>query len=129
MYKNKEISRFCISGVLLFLLEYILVVSLSRLMPLGVANTLAFWITSVASYFVNQSYVFKSNEKSWKIVCCFFLLLFLGGMLNTFVTMICVPLTGLFVSKIMSTGTVMIYNYMTRSMLFHGRIKEVLLHG
>ena len=129
MYKKKEISRFCISGVLLFLLEYILVVSLSRLMPLGVANALAFWITSVASYFVNQSLVFKSNEKSWKSFCYFFLLLFIGGVLNTFVTTLFVSITNLFVSKVIATGIVMIYNYITRSILFHGRIKEVLLHG
>ena len=123
----KQILRFGIVGVIAFVIDYGLMVSFVEIIHMNyiVACSISFTISTIVNYLLSMSIVFISNKKFNKYIefLVFLILSLLGLVINGVLMVIFVDLLGIYylLSKILVTGIVMIYNYMSRKIILERR--------
>ena len=117
-----QLVKFGIVGVLATLLEWGIFYILTNIIHIhyGISTAIAFLISTVFNYYLSVKYVFDvDQEKSKKrnfIIFVIFSIIGLG--LNELILFICIEKINLYnmIGKIIATGIVMIFNFMTRKL-------------
>ena len=115
-----QLVKFGIVGVLATLIEWGIFYILTNIIHIhyGVSTAIAFLISTVFNYYLSVKYVFDvDKEKSKKrnfIIFVIFSIIGLG--LNELILYICIEKIHLYnmIGKIIATGIVMIFNFITR---------------
>ena len=126
MTKYKKIllqfSRFGIVGFLSTLLEWVIFYILTNIIHIhyGISTAISFLISTVFNYYLSVKYVFDVNqEKSKKRNFIIFVIFSIMGLgLNELILFICIEKINLYnmIGKVISTGIVMIFNFITRKL-------------
>lgn len=122
----KQIFRFLIVGGLAFIVDYSVLWALAG--PLGVnylaASALSFSVSVIFNYVLSSIWVFDCTVSGNKIgeFLAFVALSVVGLLLNLAIMWIAVDIMGIhyLVAKIVSTGIVMVYNFISRKTIFRG---------
>lgn len=117
-----QLVKFGIVGVLATLLEWGIFYILTNIVHIhyGISTAIAFLISTVFNYYLSVKYVFDvDQEKSKKrnfIIFVIFSIIGLG--LNELILFICIEKINLYnmIGKIIATGIVMIFNFVTRKL-------------
>lgn len=117
-----QLVKFGIVGVLATLLEWGIFYILTNIIHIhyGISTAIAFLISTVFNYYLSVKYVFDvDQEKSKKrnfIIFVIFSIIGLG--LNELILFICIEKINLYnmIGKIIATGIVMIFNFITRKL-------------
>ena len=117
-----QLVKFGIVGVLATLLEWVIFYILTNIIHIhyGISTAIAFLISTIFNYYLSVKYVFDvDKEKSKKrnfIIFVIFSIIGLG--LNELILFICIEKINLYnmIGKIIATGIVMIFNFITRKL-------------
>lgn len=118
-----QIFRFGIVGVISFLIDYSIFWILHDQMSVYYlfANACSFSISVIVNYILNLKFVFQSSENSNKTkeFITYIILNIIGLGFNQFIMKVCVGYLRItpMISKIIATGIVMIYNFISRKIL------------
>ena len=120
----KQIFNFGIVGIICFVIDYSLMLVFVELLHMDylIACALAFAISTIFNYFLSMKYVFNvTNKMDKKVEFIFFVTMATIGLVLTeifmflFVEKINIRYT---ISKICVTAIVMLYNFITRKIMF-----------
>ena len=118
---RKEIWRFCTTGGFCFLLEYALLIALVELYGWDYwwAAGTAFTFSTVVNLIMCQRYVFNTGKTNARKTSLFIGSSIAGLVLHQIFMYLFIDVCGLFymVSKILSTGLVTIWNYITKKLI------------
>ena len=122
-----QLFKFGIVGVLATLLEWILFYVLTNIIHIhyGISTAIAFLISTIFNYYLSVKYVFDvDKEKSKKrnfIIFVIFSIIGLG--LNELILWISIEKLHIYnmIGKIIATGIVMIFNFITRKLFLEKR--------
>lgn len=126
----KQIVKFGMVGVGSTLLDYGLMLLFKEIIGFHylLSSTLSYGISLVFNYFASMNYVFEGKEEiSRKKEFLIFTVLCLMGMgLNQLVLWIIVEYAGIDyrISKVLATGVVMVWNFVTRKLFLERKEKE-----
>lgn len=118
-----QIFRFGIVGVISFLIDYSIFWILHDQMSVYYlfANACSFSISVIVNYILNLKFVFQSSENSNKTkeFITYIILNIIGLGFNQLIMKVCVGYLRItpMISKIIATGIVMIYNFISRKIL------------
>ena len=128
----KQIFNFGIVGVICFIIDYVLMISLIELAHMNylIACAIAFTVSTIVNYFLSMKFVFDSskNNMSQKTELAIFIIMAIVGLgltelfMTIFVETFNIHYT---LSKIIVTGIVMVYNFITRKIVFEKGRNEV----
>lgn len=118
-----QIIKFGIVGVLCFLIDYGVMVFLTEICRMNylLSSTISFSVSVVVNYILSVCYVFNKRQKKGKrSFFLFFIFSVVGLGLNAAIMWGMVDLLEVYymISKIVATGIVMVYNFVTRKLLF-----------
>jgi len=138
-----QIMRFGIVGVLAFLIDYGIFVLLANVLDVYylVANFFGFTISLIFNYLMSMKFVFSRKEGAdkKKEFVAFCILSVIGLGINELIILACVDgiylhsvkLQGIFdigiakqAGKIIATGIVMVYNFISRKIFIEGKSTE-----
>lgn len=126
----RQILNFGIVGILCFIVDYIIMLLLVELIKLDylIACGIAFTVSTIVNYFLSMKYVFyKSNKMDKKVEFIFFSIMAIIGLVLTEILMFfCVESINIHytISKVIATAIVMIYNFITRKIMFERKGKS-----
>ena len=116
----KQLFGFGIVGIICFIIDYGLMIILTEVVGLTylVSCALSFIISTIVNYILSMRYVFESKENVNKTVefILFVIMSTIGLGLTEFLMFLAVDKLNIcyMISKIVVTGIVMIYNFVTR---------------
>lgn len=119
-----QIFKFGIVGVICFLIDYLLMIFITIVLGIDyiISCAVSFVVSNVVNYKLSMKYVFKTNdENSQKFsFISFFIMSVVGLLLTELFMLLFVELLSLHysISKIVVSGIVMIYNFITRKIFF-----------
>lgn len=119
----KQIVKFGFTGGISFIVDYSVLVFLTEVLGLNylVSNCLSFIISVIVNYILSMKFVFKSvnNNKVFDFIV-FIILSAVGLGLNSLIMFICTDYIGIYymISKIGATGVVMIFNFVSRKVVY-----------
>ena len=118
----KQIIRFLFVGGTAFLIDAGILIILSNKIGINylIANTISFTVSVIYNYILSMKFVFDvKNAKSKSAFIQFVILSVIGLLINEGIMHVCVEIItlSLFISKIIATGIVMIYNFVSRKIL------------
>lgn len=115
-----QIFKFVIVGGIATLIDFILLFVFKELIHLQVivSNTLSFCISLIYNYIASVKWVFDVNrEKDPKKNFLIFLIFSIIGLaINDFIMYLLINKLSTFISKIIATAIVMVFNFITRKM-------------
>ena len=126
----KQVIKFGIVGVISTLLDYGLMVLFTEVFSVHylLSSTLSYAISLVFNYLASMKYVFHSKEgmSRAKEFILFTVLCLMGMGLNQLVLWLIVERLGIDyrISKILATGVVMVWNFVTRKIFLEEKKKE-----
>lgn len=112
-----QLFKFGISGIICFIIDYICLYLFSHLFNYLISAAIAYIISTIFNYLLSIHYVFNSKENSKiKEIIIFILLSIIGLFLTEFCMYLFTDICNFYymLSKIFSTATVMIFNFVTR---------------
>ena len=118
----KKIINFGLVGVVATAIEYVLLIILKEIFKIDVlsASGIAFTISLVFNYILSIKYVFidKKEMSKTKEMTGFFITALIGLGINQLMMYILVNMVNIYYlfAKVVSTGTVMIWNFVSRHM-------------
>lgn len=124
---QRQIILFGFVGGICFLIDYGIMVALTELCGVDylISSGIAFTVAVIVNYLLSMRLVFASDPEKNKIIECgsFVILSVIGLALNQILMAFFVELCGVFymLAKIVVTGIVMIYNFVTRKFLLETR--------
>lgn len=116
----KQLFGFGIVGIICFIIDYGLMIILTEVVGLTylVSCALSFIISTIVNYILSMRYVFESKENVNKTVefILFVIMSTIGLGLTELLMFLAVDKLNIYymISKIVVTGIVMIYNFVTR---------------
>lgn len=116
----KQLFGFGIVGIICFIIDYGLMIILTEVIGLTylVSCALSFIISTIVNYILSMRYVFESKENVNKTVefILFVIMSTIGLGLTELLMFLAVDKLNIYymISKIVVTGIVMIYNFVTR---------------
>lgn len=122
----KQLFRFGIIGIVCFLLDYIVMIILTERCGLNylLSAGISFSISVIANYILSMQFVFVSKKDLKKTTefTVFIFLSVIGLGINELLMWCAVEWLGLFYmfAKIIVTGIVMVYNFVSRKLLLDG---------
>ena len=126
----EQFFKFGIVGVICFIIDYGLMIALTELagVPYLISCGISFSVSVVVNYILSMRYVFSSKKDAdRKKEFALFVLLSISGLLLTELLMWLFA-AGLginyMIAKIITTGIVMIYNFITRKLLLEERTPQ-----
>lgn len=115
-----QIFKFIIVGGIATLIDFILLFVFKEIVHLQViiSNTLSFCISLIYNYIASVKWVFDVNrEKDPKKNFLIFLIFSIIGLaINDFIMYLLINKLSTFISKIIATAIVMVFNFITRKM-------------
>ncbi len=120
-----EVFRFLVVGGGCFLLEYVLLYTLTEYVgfdPL-VSAPIAFTISLVVNYILCVYVVFHAEHQSTTQAVLFLVTSVMGLGINQLVMWACIDILGIWYmfSKVVASAIVMIWNYFTKRYILHGK--------
>ena len=126
----KQIFKFGIVGVICFIFEYIMYRLFKSFMSLYIALVISFTLSTILNYLLSLKFVFDSKRTNKKKEFIVFVILSIGGLLLNEICMylgveIIYAYIANFISKsfaenysfkFITTGIVMVYNFITRKL-------------
>ena len=122
----QQLFRFGIIGIVCFLLDYIVMIILTERCGLNylLSAGISFSISVIANYILSMQFVFVSKKDLKKTTefTVFIFLSVIGLGINELLMWCAVEWLGLFYmfAKIIVTGIVMVYNFVSRKLLLDG---------
>lgn len=123
----EQIIKFGFVGAVAFLIEYGILILLTDVFGIYylVSSVIAFTVSVIFNYYASVRWVFtvRKKQQTSQQLAVFIILSVIGLLINTLVMWL---LTGIFgmdyrISKILATGVVMVYNFITRKMFLEER--------
>ena len=115
-----EFIRFCIVGVITFVIDYGLLYVLTERFGYSylISSGIAFTVAVLINYVLCLFYVFKNSRNGIKQISIFVLTSIIGLLLNQICMWLFVEIFGFYymLAKIGTTGIVMIWNFVTKRM-------------
>lgn len=125
-----QLFKFGIVGVLCFIIDYGVMILLTEMVGLSylISCGISFTVSVIVNYLLSMRYVFRSKDDLNKVneFIIFVVLSVIGLGLTELLMWIGVEQFGIFymASKIVVTGIVMIYNFVTRKLLLEKKEGE-----
>ena len=126
----KQFFKFGIVGVICFIIDYGLMVALTELayVPYLISCGISFSVSVIVNYILSMRFVFASKKDVDKRKeFALFVLLSISGLLLTELLMwlfVAGVDINYMIAKIITTGIVMVYNFITRKLLLEERASE-----
>ena len=120
---------FGIVGVICFFIDFLMMIGLTELCHVNylLSCAISFTTSTVVNYLLSMRYVFRSRENMNKSVefILFVVMSVIGLGLTELLMMLAVEKIGIHysISKILVTGIVMVYNFVTRKIFLDGGAK------
>lgn len=121
----KQIERFCVVGGVAFLIDAGILYVLREWLSIYylIANMVSFTVSTMYNFWASTQWVFEVTEekrKSKTYTILFVLLSVVGLALNQICMYLFVSKIGIYymIAKILSTGIVMCFNFVTRKMMY-----------
>ncbi len=120
----KQIIHFSIVGGLTTGLDFILLALLTEIVkiPYYISNIFSFSVSLIVNYLLSIHYVFlqKNNHSKIKNIFSFFGLSIIGLIINQIILVLLTQRLGVFYvfSKVISTGIVMMWNFISKKIYF-----------
>ncbi|MCI8763204.1 MAG: GtrA family protein [Lachnospiraceae bacterium] len=120
----KQIIHFSIVGGLTTGLDFILLALLTEIVkiPYYISNIFSFSVSLIINYLLSIHYVFlqKNNHSKIKNIFSFFGLSIIGLIINQIILVLLTQRLGVFYvfSKVISTGIVMMWNFISKKIYF-----------
>lgn len=122
-----QILKFVVVGATAFLIDYGILMLLTKYAMFNhlLANVISFTISVLNNYYLSTTWVFESQQKQSQpvVLVVFIVMSVIGLLLNTAVIFVCVDYLKIFsltISKVLATGVVMVYNFVSRKIYFEG---------
>ena len=114
-----SLLRYCVVGLVAFVIDYSATALLVRVLPLLVANTLGFWIANIANFVLAHLWVFGRGYAMGKLFRAYVAVLaisIMGLILNDLIVWITVAQVemSLLSGKITAAALVLLWNYFAR---------------
>ena len=121
-----QLIKFGIVGVLATILEWVIFYILTNILNIhyGISTAIAFLISTIFNYWLSVKYVFDVNTEKKKSNFIFFVVFSIIGLgLNELILWIAIEKLSLYnmIGKIIATGVVMIFNFITRKLFLENR--------
>ncbi len=115
----KQILKFGVVGVVAFLIDYGLLYILTEFIGIYylISAIISFTVSVIVNYIMSIKWVFDVNKKQGvKEFIIFIILSIIGLIINEIIMYMMVNLVNIhyMISKLFSTGIVMVYNFVTR---------------
>lgn len=127
-----QLVRFGIVGVIAFLIDYIIMIALTELAGINylVSSGISFTISVIVNYILSITVVFqpKKDANKTKEFVIFVILSLIGLGLNQLLMYVQVDLLSIYymIAKIIATGIVMVYNFITRKIFIEDHSNKKL---
>ncbi len=126
-----QLVKFGIVGVLATLIDWVIFYLLTNIINIhyGIATAISFLISTVFNYYLSVKYVFDVDSSTSKkrnfVIFLIFSIIGLG--LNELILWICIEKIRLYnmIGKIIATGLVMIFNFITRKIFLEKSMKII----
>ena len=118
----KEIFKFSLSGIISFIIDYLLFTIILLLSSnLVLSNVIARIISSSINYSINRNIVFKSSNSIFKSLCKYIMLAIMILLLNTIILKLLSTIINPFISKIITEIILFFISYFVQSkIIFKG---------
>jgi putative flippase GtrA len=121
---RQRLIRYTLLGTLCFGIDYGVALILISMLPLLIANTLAFLAANLVNFIVGHYWVFRPANRQHRLFRTYAFVLAISGvglLLNNAVVWLGVAMLGfgLFVTKCAATGVVLGWNFMARVLLVY----------
>lgn len=119
----EKLAKFGIVGVIATLIDFVILYLLKSLLGINVyiSVSVAFAVSLLFNYLASMKYVFVAREGLTvsRQVFIFLSTAVAGLLLNELIMWICITFSGLYymLGKVLATVVVMVFNYITRSVL------------
>ena len=115
----KQILRFGVVGGLAFIIDYIVLYVLTDIFHIYylISSCISFTVSVIFNYILSIKWVFDVNKKQGlKEFILFIILSVIGLIINEIIMYLMVDIMNIhyMISKLFSTGVVMVYNFITR---------------
>lgn len=118
----KQLFKFGIVGILCFFIDYGILIALTEIVGVNYlfSSAISFSISVIVNYILSLSFVFDTEKgNNLKNFSLFIVLSVIGLGINQLLMWIGVEILGIYymISKIIATGIVMLYNFITRKVI------------
>lgn len=118
----KQLFKFGIVGILCFFIDYGILIALTEIVGVNylLSSAISFSISVIVNYILSLSFVFDTEKgNNLKNFSLFIVLSVIGLGINQLLMWIGVEILGIYymISKIIATGIVMLYNFITRKVI------------
>ncbi len=118
----KQLFKFGIVGILCFFIDYGIMIALTEIVGVNylLSSAISFSISVIVNYILSLSFVFDTEKgNNLKNFSLFIVLSVIGLGINQLLMWIGVEILGIYymISKIIATGIVMLYNFITRKVI------------
>lgn len=120
----KQVFKFIIVGGLCFVIDYVSLYFLSNVMHYLVANLVAYSVSTIVNYTLSMKFVFESRgDSKMREICIFVFFSTLGLVLTEISMWLLTEKVQIYymLSKIISTGIAMVFNFITRKLFIEKR--------
>lgn len=113
-----QFFRFCLVGVICFVIDYLLLIFLKEIIDINVliASCISFISATFINFLLSVSFVFETENKKKKIIVFFVFSLF-ALILTEVIMFLGIKVLDYRVVKIVATIIVMCFNFITRKLL------------
>ncbi|WP_343250902.1 GtrA family protein [Diplocloster hominis] len=129
-----QLVRFGIVGVIAFVIDYVIMIALTELVGINylISSGISFTISVVVNYILSITMVFqlKKDANKTKEFIIFVILSVIGLGLNQLLMYVQVDLLSIYymIAKIIATGIVMVYNFISRKIFIEDHSKDTINH-
>lgn len=129
-----QLVRFGIVGVIAFVIDYVIMIALTELVGINylISSGISFTISVIVNYILSITMVFqpKKDANKTKEFIIFVILSVIGLGLNQLLMYVQVDLLSIYymIAKIIATGIVMVYNFISRKIFIEDHSKDTINH-
>lgn len=117
-----QFFRFCLVGVICFIIDYLLLIFFKEIININVliASVISFISATFINFILSVSFVFETENKKKKIIV-FFLFSLFALILTEVIMFIGIKVLDYRIVKIVATIIVMCFNFVTRKLFLEGK--------